>query len=77
MLEKVDKKTGQLKSLPAELIDDPGEQEVIQLIRGLRASGIGSKAIARALDAKGIACRGHRWHYSTIRAVLKRAGKVA
>jgi hypothetical protein len=57
----------------ARLIDHPEEQAVIELIRAMRAEGLGAKAIAKALDAQGIDCRGHRWHDSTVRAILRRA----
>jgi site-specific DNA recombinase len=77
MLEKVDKETGQVARLPAALIVNPEEQTVIEQIRRLRAEGMGSKAIARALDAQNITCRGHCWHHSTIRAILNRAGRLS
>jgi hypothetical protein len=56
----------------SRMVDDAEEQEVIAEIRLLRAEGKGSKAIARALDAQGIRCRGNHWHYSTVRAILAR-----
>jgi hypothetical protein len=61
----------------SRMVDDPEEQEVIAEIRLLRAEGKGSKAIARALDGQGIACRGHGWNYSTVRAILRRSGQLA
>jgi site-specific DNA recombinase len=77
MIEKVDKETGQVTRLPARLIDNPEEQAVIEQIRLLRSGGKGSKSIARALDAQGIACRGHGWNYSTVRAILRRVARNA
>jgi site-specific DNA recombinase len=77
MLEKVDKESGQVARLPAALINNPEEQIVIEQIRQLRGQGRGAKAIAQALDAQGIDCRGHRWHYSTVRAILRRSGILA
>jgi hypothetical protein len=61
-----------ISDLPAALIDCPEEQVVIGIICGMRAEGLGAKAIAKALDAQGIDCRGHCWHDSTIRAIVRR-----
>lgn len=59
---------------PDQLVEDPEEQAAIERIRQERRAGLGLRAIARALDRAGIACRGHRWHDSTVRAILRRAG---
>jgi DNA invertase Pin-like site-specific DNA recombinase len=73
-IEETDKTTGEKVTRPARLTDHPGEQAAITRIRELKATGLGSKAIARALDQAGLDCRGHRWHHSTIRAILRRDG---
>ena len=58
---------------PALLIDHPAEQKAIATILAARAKGKGFKAIARLLEARGISCRGGRWHHTTVRAILRRA----
>ncbi|WP_241666439.1 recombinase family protein [Mycobacterium marseillense] len=41
----------------------------------MRTGGLGTKAIARALDVAGIAApRSATWSYSTVRGVLEREG---
>jgi len=62
---------------PARLIDHPEEQATIATIEAARAEGRGFKAIAHLLDAKGLPCRGQRWHHTTVRSILRRAGELA
>jgi site-specific DNA recombinase len=62
---------------PARLVDHPGEQVAIGTIWAARAEGKGLKAIANLLDAKETPCRGQRWHHTTVRSILRRAGLVA
>ena len=57
---------------PSRMIDQPEEQAALERIRQLRAEGLGSKSITKQLDVDGIPSRGHRWHHSTVRAVLLR-----
>jgi DNA invertase Pin-like site-specific DNA recombinase len=59
---------------PAQLVDCPEEQAVIDRICLEHEEGKGLREIARLLDAEGITCRGRRWHHSTIKAVLSRIG---
>lgn len=37
-------------------------EEAMALIRGLRAGGMSLRGIADELNARGVACRGERWH---------------
>jgi len=56
------------------LVPDPGEQEVLGMIRTMRAAGMTLQAIAAALDARGIHRReGSRWDHRFISRLLKRA----
>ena len=57
---------------PERLIDHPKEQAAIAVIQAARATGRGYKAIAHLLEAKGIPCRGERWHHTTVRSILRR-----
>jgi site-specific DNA recombinase len=59
---------------PARLIDHPEEQAAIAAIRAARGRGKGFKAIAALLQSQGLACRGERWHHTTVRAILRREG---
>lgn len=59
------------------LVEDPQEQLTIARILEERRQGKGLRAIARALDQAGIACRGRRWSHSVIRSILIRLGQVA
>ena len=62
---------------PARLIDHPEEQAAIATIQAARAEGRGLKAIAHLLEARGIPCRGQRWHHTTVRSILWRARLLA
>jgi DNA invertase Pin-like site-specific DNA recombinase len=61
---------------PARLIDHPEEQAAIATIQAARAEGRGFKAIAQLLEAKGIPCRRQRWHHTTVRSIIRRAGEL-
>ncbi len=51
------------------------DRSTITCIVQLRSGGLGTKAIAKALDQAGIAApRSDSWSYSTVRAVLEREG---
>lgn len=51
---------------------DPAEQSALTLMRALRASGATLQAIVARLDAEGAACRGKRWHLTSVARLLKR-----
>jgi hypothetical protein len=57
---------------PAQLIDCPEEEAVIDRICLEHEQGKGLREIARLLDTEGVTCRGRRWHHSTIKVVLSR-----
>lgn len=61
---------------PCRLIEHPAEAAVIQRIRQQRHAGRGFREIARNLDEAGVDCRGHRWHDSAVRSILRRAGQA-
>jgi DNA invertase Pin-like site-specific DNA recombinase len=67
-----DKETGRFTDRPAQMIDHPEEQAVLERITQLRAEGNGLRKIAKHLEGAGIPCRGKRWHASTIASILKR-----
>jgi hypothetical protein len=69
-----DKETGQFTDRPAQMIDHPEGQAVIERIRQLRTEGNGLRKIAKQLEEAGVLCRGKRWHASTIASILKRNG---
>ncbi|WP_431233769.1 recombinase family protein [Mycolicibacterium psychrotolerans] len=51
------------------------ERSTVDHIVQLRSDGLGTKAIAKALDIAGIAApRSNTWSYSTVRGVLDREG---
>jgi DNA invertase Pin-like site-specific DNA recombinase len=51
------------------------DRATVQRIIKLRNQGLGTKAIAKALDAQGIQSpMGGAWSYSTVRRVLEREG---
>ena len=54
------------------LVPHPVEQEAVQAITRLRGHGLTQKAIADRLNADGVACRGGRWHVTTVARVLNR-----
>lgn len=60
------------------LIPDDAERVVIGMIRDMRDSGWGARAIARDLDARGIPSRtGRPWQASSIRSILARLDAAA
>ena len=54
---------------------DPAEAEALALVRELRAEGLSIRAIAGALDARGVPARGGRWHPTTVARLLRRVGE--
>ena len=52
---------------------DPREAEAVALVAGLRAAGWSIRAIADELTARGVPCRGERWHPTTVQRLVKRA----
>lgn len=51
---------------------DKSEQAVIDQIRGLAATGLGYRAIARTLNENGTPCRSGPWHPQKIKNILVR-----
>ena len=52
---------------------DEREAKAVALIRELRAAGWSIRAIADELMARGVPCRGDRWHPTTVQRLVKRA----
>ena len=52
---------------------EPDEQQVIGMIKSLRAGGLTLQAITDRLNADQVPARGQRWHATTIGRVIKRA----
>lgn len=59
------------------LVADPREARAVALIQELRADGMTIRAIADALNARGVPARGRRWHPTTVARVLRRAEAAA
>lgn len=59
---------------PVGLVADPAEQLVIDLIKALRDAGAGARAIARRLNADGVATKTGRapWTHSAVAKILAR-----
>lgn len=56
------------------LVEEPKEQEALELIHSLRASGHTLRAIADELNHRGIpAKKGGAWGFGTVRTILKKA----
>jgi DNA invertase Pin-like site-specific DNA recombinase len=56
------------------LVEDEAEQEVIRLVRELKAEGLSIRKIADEMNRRGIASKeGGRWHIATVQRVLKAA----
>lgn len=51
---------------------DPAEAEAVAMIRELKAAGLSVRGIAAQLEARGVPCRGGRWHPTTVARVLRR-----
>lgn len=57
---------------------NPSEQQALDMMKHMRAEGLSLAAIARKLDAEGIAPKsGQRWHPDSIRGILTRATRKA
>lgn len=61
---------------PALLVEDPDEQSVIKWIVDEYEKKKGLRAIGRLLDHEEVKCRGGKWQHTTIRSILRRAGKL-
>ena len=61
-----------LASNGTDILEDPKERRVVELIRSLQADGYSVRRIAAALSDRGIPARGTRWHPTTVQRVLKR-----
>lgn len=55
-----------------DLESHPKERRVVELIRSLQGDGHSVRAIAAALNERGVPARGARWHHTTIHRLLKR-----
>ncbi len=53
------------------LTPNPDEQEVVALVRSLRAGGMSIRAIANSLNERRVPSRGEAWHPTTIARLLK------
>ena len=53
-------------------VKDDDEQAAISRMQTLSESGLGLRAIGRALESEGILCRGHAWHHNTVARILER-----
>lgn len=51
---------------------DGAEQEIVGMVRQLRAEGISIRGIADRLNDQGVSARGSRWHPTTIARLLKK-----
>ena len=61
--------------IPGRLVEDPDEQQTINLILQARAEGMGPRPICQHLDHLGRSRRGKSWKgaHSLVVAILKRA----
>jgi DNA invertase Pin-like site-specific DNA recombinase len=60
------------------LVDNPAELEIVGIILTARNDkGCSYRAIARSLNAAGVACRGKEWHHSGVRRVCQRYSQPA
>jgi site-specific DNA recombinase len=56
------------------LVENPTEQDAINLMRGLRSNGLSYRAIAAELDKTGIRPKkGNRWIHTSVKSILTRA----
>ena len=57
------------------LIENPAEQQVLNLVANLRASGFSLRRIAAELTKRGIQTKGRnrKWSFSTVQKILSRA----
>jgi DNA invertase Pin-like site-specific DNA recombinase len=62
---------GRMSGLDDELVENPQEIAVAEEIRQLRRDGLSLRAIGRALEGRGILCRGKLWHPDTIRGIIE------
>lgn len=54
------------------LVDDHGEQFMIQMLREMADNQFGLRETATRLNKLGFYCRGRPWNHSTIRTILRR-----
>lgn len=60
-----------------ELVDNPDEQQVIQLARTLHAQGLSLRSIGAALDTMGYRPRnGGAWHPTVVRSIITGEGRA-
>jgi DNA invertase Pin-like site-specific DNA recombinase len=59
------------------MIEDPGEQAIIQSIVERHKKGASLRGICTSLENIGIKCRGRKsWRHGSIKMILKRAGEI-
>jgi site-specific DNA recombinase len=73
-IDPTDPRRSKKAMLPVGLVDDPAEQEAIELMRQLRADGMSLRAIADELTRKTIPTKAGqvRWDHSSVRKILSR-----
>jgi site-specific DNA recombinase len=59
------------------LVDDAGEQEVIERVVTMHKSGMGLRAIARVLNEDGVTARGRSWRHALVGKIVERNDKIA
>jgi DNA invertase Pin-like site-specific DNA recombinase len=52
---------------------DPEEQDIIFMVKGMRADGLTLQAITDKLNSDNVPARGEKWHLTTVARILKRA----
>jgi DNA invertase Pin-like site-specific DNA recombinase len=56
-----------------QLVADSQERETLARVREMKARGVSTARAASILNAKGLRCRGGRWHVTTLARALRRA----
>jgi len=51
---------------------DEVEQQVVELVRRLRADGLSLRAVVERLNADGVPARGQKWHKTSVARILER-----
>ena len=57
---------------PGMMLPNDAELAAKKRIQELKAEGKGARAIAKALTAEGVPCRGRYWHHQTVQRILAR-----
>lgn len=61
----------------SSLVPHDDERTLIDRIRTLSGSGLSTRRIAALLDEEGVACRGTRWHHTSIAKIVRNFGDSA